>query len=335
MKQNDGQSPHFQGGSVIDLSPDDQRLLDALVEAGFDRAQLPVILGRGLSAQDEQRVSAISKLLGYMDDYPVEDADPTLFHAALARIDRHEDQIAKRMRFDVAQEEQSAKRGFRIRVPDLVTVAAVLLIGVGVLWPVLGSIRQQSMDIACANNLKNIGYGFSQYANDNNGSLPVAMAGPMGTWDTFRNALNLNPLVKGQYCEAGHFNCPGHQHHVDEMGAEGPSYSYRWFTPKGLLHWNTGRITVVLGDLNPLIDAARSGWAAPPLSTSVNHGGRGQNVLASDGATIWLAQPLIGRGSGAGSMSSGTGDNIWMPDNASTLQPGATPDDEADVFLVH
>lgn len=335
MKQNDGNNPQFSNGSAngsaMDLSPDDQRLLDALVEAGFERAQLPAILGRSLSSQDEQRISAISKLFGYMDDYPVEDIDPTLFHATLARIDRHEDQLTQRMRFDVATEQQAAKRGFRIRMPDLITVAAVMLIGVGVLWPVLGSIREQSMDNLCANNLKRIGYGFNLYADDNSGSLPVAMAGPMGTWETFRNALNLNPLVKGGYCEGGHFNCPGHQHHVDALGAEGPSYSYRWFTPQGLQHWNSGRITVVLGDLNPLVDAARSGWAAPPLSTSVNHGGRGQNVLASDGATIWLSQPLIGRG---GVSNSGS-DNIWMPDNAATLQPGAAPDDEADVFLVH
>jgi hypothetical protein len=89
-------------------------------------------------------------------------------------------------------------------------------------------------------------------------------------------------------------------------------------------------VTVILGDLNPLVDAARNGWEAPPLSMSINHGGRGQNVLATDGSIIWLEQPLIGA-TGAG----GRGDNIWMPDTAPSLRPGAAPDDDTDVFLVH
>jgi hypothetical protein len=311
-----------QHGRTLDLSPDDQRLLDALMDAGFDGAKLPASLGRPLSAHDERRLEILTRLLGFMDDYPVEDLDPALLHATLARIDRHEDQLAQRMRFDVAMEKQTPQRGFRIRLPDFVTVAAVLLIAVGVLWPVLGSIRNQAIDAACANNLKRIGYGFDQYANDNNGSMPLAMAGPMGTWETLRNTMNLNPMVQNGYCDAGHLNCPGHHH---EVGEEiGPSYSYRWFTPRAVIHWNTGRVTVILGDLNPLVDAARSGWDAPPLSVSVNHGGRGQNVLTSDGATMWLEQPLVG-----------SSDNIWMPNQAAVLRPGVMPSDDADVFLVH
>lgn len=320
----------FQTGGVFDLSPDDQRLLDALLEAGFDRARLSRTLGRALTAQDHQRLAALSRLMGFLDDYPVDDAEPALLHAALARIDRHEDETARRLRFDVAMDDQAARRGFRIRLPDFVTVAAIVLIAVGVLWPVLGSMRNSAMDAACANNLRSVGYGFSQYSNDNNGSLPYAMAGPVGTWETLRNAMNLNPMVQGGYCDAGHMNCPGHRHLEGGAIAAGePSYSYRWFSQRGLNRWNTSRVTVILGDLNPLVDAARSGWEAPPLSVSVNHGGRGQNVLTTDGATLWLEQPLIG---GAGK---GGSDNIWIPNSAPSLRPGIEPDDDTDVFLVH
>ena len=294
------------------------------MDAGFDRTKLPASLGRPVSAEDERRVEALARLLGFMDDYPVEDLDPALLHATLARIDRHEDQLAQRMRFDVVMEERAPRRGFRIRLPDFVTVAAVLLIAVGVLWPVLGSIRNQALDAACANNLKRIGYGFDQYANDHNGSLPMAMAGPMGPWEALRNTMNLNPMVQNGYCDAGHLNCPGHHRHHNDGDEIGPSYSYRLFTPRAVIHWNTGRVTVILGDLNPLVDAARSGWDAPPLSVSVNHGGRGQNVLTSDGATMWLEQPLVG-----------SSDNIWMPNQAAVLRPGVSPADDTDVFLVH
>jgi hypothetical protein len=304
----------------LSLSPADQRVLDALIEAGMDRARLPQALDGTATPQEQQRLDALTRLLTSLDDYPVEDAEPALLHATLARIDRHEDQIAERMRFDVAQEEHAPQRGFRIRVPDFISVAAVMLIAIGLFWPALASIRRQSLDAECANNLKQLGYGFSQYADDHNGALPYAMAGPMGAWDTVKNVLNLDPLVQGNYCQAGHLNCPGHEHH----GSTGPSYSYRLFTPRGAQHWNTGRVTVILGDLNPLIEAARSGFPAPPLSMSANHGGRGQNVLISDGATMWLEQPLIG-----------PADNIWMPNNAQILRPGQAPADDLDVFLAH
>lgn len=298
------------------ISPHDQRVLDAWIEAGMDRARL----APSLSQADTRRLEAITRLLGSLKDYPVEDAEPALLHAALARIDRVEDEQARRMRFDVAQEEHATGRGFRIRVPDFITVAAVLLIAIGLFWPALTSLRREALDTACANNLRQMGYAFSQYANDHNGALPYAMAGATGPWDAITHALNLNPLVEGNYCQAGHLNCPGHHNH--QTG--GPSYSYRLFSPSAAQHWNTGRVTLILGDRNPLIDAARSGFILPPLSMSVNHGGRGQNVLASDGATLWLQQPLIGQG-----------DNIWMPDNAPILRRGLSPVDEFDVFLAH
>ncbi len=317
---NDQNDPnHF---SMCSLSPADQHLLDALIDAEFDRARVAQSLGRTLTSDEHTRLTAITRMLGRLDDYPIEDAEPALMHATMARIDRHEDELALRMRFDVAMDEQAATRGFRIRIPDFITVAAVLLIGVGVLWPVLGSVRQQAMQTSCANNLKRIGYGFAQYANDNNGSLPVAMAGPMGSWESFSNAINLSPMVQGGYCEAGHLNCPGHHAHDEHEPA--PSYSYRWFTPKGLIHWNTGRVTVILGDLNPLVAPARRGWDAPPLSVSINHRGRGQNVLTTDGSVMWLEQPLVGRH-----------DNIWMPEGGPSLRPGHAPTDDDDVFLVH
>ena len=301
------QHPH----NDLELSADDQRLLDALVEAGFD----PAALGR-LPPADAQRVTAISSFLGLMNDYPVEDADHSLVHATLARIDQYEDERAERMNVQARRD----REGFslrRIRLPDFITVAAVLLIGVSVMWPTFSFMRQRSMDSACANNMRQLAVAFGQYAYDNNSNLPVAMAGPFGGWDTLRNVLNLEPLVQGNYCQGGHLNCPGHHE-------AGPSYSYRWFVPAGQSIWGGPRATVVLGDRNPIVDAARSGRYMPPLSMSINHAGRGQNVLASDGGTLWLEEPVFGRG-----------DNIWLPNTVERLSPGMQPTDPFDAFLLH
>jgi hypothetical protein len=298
----------------IGLSADDARLLDALADAGFDARALHVN-----SEAEAQRLSAMSSLLRLMKDYPVEDAEDALQHVTLARIDRYEQERAARMNFDSRQDAVAAERRLRIRVPDFITVAAVLLIGFSVFWPVLTSMRHKSIDQACANNLRYMGMAFGTYAADHNGELPIAQAGPVGSWDTVRNVLNLQPLVEGNYCDAGHLNCAGHADHA------GPSYSYRWVVPGATVKWgNAPRVSVILGDLNPIIDAARSGRTLPPLSMSINHAGRGQNVLADDGATLWLEQPVI-----AG------GDNIWLPNGAQQLRSGEQPSDPMDVFLAH
>ena len=84
MTQRDDAQP-----GDLTISPEDQRLLDGLIEAGMDRARLPHTLGRALTPQDQGRLDALTRLLTSLDDYPVEDVEPALLHATLARIDRH------------------------------------------------------------------------------------------------------------------------------------------------------------------------------------------------------------------------------------------------------
>lgn len=316
MSQSNFNNPNAGGSHEPQLSADDQRLLDALVDAGFAKSNVKVA-----NEADAKRLDSLNALFGLMNDYPVEDAEVTLQHVTLARIDRHEKEVAARMKFDNQKEAVERKR-LRIRVPDFITVAAVLLIAFSVFWPLLTSMRNKSMDLACANNLRYMGMSLGTYAADHQGYLPVAVAGPMGSWDTFHNVDNLRPLVDGGYCEKGHLNCAGRHHHTGETG---PSYSYRQAVPGTPLRWGTApRVTVIVGDLNPMVDAARSGRFLPPLSMSINHAGRGQNVLADDCATLWLQQPVV-----AG------GDNIWLPNGADQLRSGLQPADSTDVFLTH
>ena len=57
---------------------------------------------------------------------------------------------------------------------------------------------------------------------------------------------------------------------------------------------------------------------------SLNHGGRGQNVLATDGSCEWIVQPLYGQN-----------DYIWLPRGVAFLQGEIQPSDPHDVFLAH
>src|SRR5438552_15003836 len=107
--------PGESGSAAIEpaLSPADQRIVDALMESGFDSAAME------MPAQaDQKRAAAVSNLLGLMRDYPVEDCEPALIDATLARIDRYEDQQAARLNFDVQQDQPKGLfggRGRRIR----------------------------------------------------------------------------------------------------------------------------------------------------------------------------------------------------------------------------
>ena len=219
-----------------ELSDADRRLLDALVESGFDPAGL-----EGLGEAERQRAEVLTNLFGLLDDYPVEDADETLIHATLARVDRHEAERAARMSFDLQQAEEAAGRRRLIRIPDFVSVAAVILIVASVALPVMSQLRERSIDSGCANNLRLVGYGFSNYAADFDGMMPMARAGFGRSWDQADNFLNLAPLIDGEYCELGCLSCPGH----DDLATE--SYSYRWQSPDAPVSWEGARVTVVLG----------------------------------------------------------------------------------------
>ena len=296
----------------IRLTPDDERAVDALVECGFDRANL-----KSLTDVEQSRVEAVASVLGLLHDYPVEDCDDTLVHATLARIERHEDMLAERMNFQ-AQREQAmgALSRRRFRLPDFITVAAVILIGTGVLWPVIAGVKQKTLDLACENNLKNLAFGFKQYPAENDGSLPFATAGFGGGWGRAASTITTEPLLKSNYCVQQHLNCPGHSDQII------PSYSTRWQHAQAPTQLEGARLIILLGDCNPVSAGARRGQVPSPLSMSPNHKYRGQNVLSNDGAVLWLTVPVIG-----GS------DNIWLPEGVTELHLGAEPADPWDTFL--
>ena len=303
-----------QHGQPNDLCPQDQRLLDALVDCRFDRGAM-----EALTLDEHRRVDSLVSLFELLEDYPVEDADESLVHATLARVDRSEEQRASRMAFSEAAvaEELPARR--RFRMPDFISIAAVILIGASVVWPLTAHLHRRSIDTGCANNMRRMALAFDQYASDFDGGVPIAQAGMFSNWNTTRhNAVNLNPLLNGGYCDRGHLSCPG------DKGHYGESYSPQWQVPGHRMIWGVDRVTLMLGDRNPLIDGARAGRWMPALTISLNHGGRGQNVLSTDGSWVWFVEPVFGHN-----------DNIWLPSGVAALQGEIEPTDPADAFLVH
>ena len=125
-------------------------------------------------------------------------------------------------------------------------------------------------------------------------------------------------LAEEGYCEHDHLNCPA----CDAGPTE--SYSYQFHSDEQPASWRSPHRTILVGDRNPLIDFFRSGGDpadVEALRDSLNHDGRLQNYLMSDGSTVYLHQPMIGR------------DLIWMP--APTIGGDEEHAGHVDTFLVH
>jgi len=311
-QMHDHQNPR----NAASLAPGDATLVDRLIDADFD---LDVIEG---SAEERARAAVLMSVFRLLEDYPVEQSemeaeDDALMDATLARISRAEDAASARRRIIHHQSaEEANERRFRIPMPDLVSVAAVILIGVSVMWPIMGEIRNRSIDAGCVANLTSLGTAFSSYASEYAGRVPVVTAGWSGAassplW------IDPLPLVEMGFCDRGHINCPGHP-----AGAQ-PGYSRQLMTGESL-RWGTDGDRPIMGDRNPVIDARQSVEYVDPKMNSINHGARGQNLLNIDGSVSWLEVPVVG-----------SDDNIWLIRGQDDYRPGLVPDEEGDIYLVH
>lgn len=150
---------------ATELSATDARILDFLAEHGFDASRID-----RLPADDRPRALAIIRQMDVLDRYPVDPPHESIVDATLARIDRHEEQRNAAMRIGATRWRP------RVRLADVVGIAALLLVATGVALPMLTQLRAQSLSAVCASNLRSLGGALAHYANENGGAMP-AMAG--------------------------------------------------------------------------------------------------------------------------------------------------------------
>jgi hypothetical protein len=292
-------------GEHINLCKADAEMLDRLVEVGFEIDQLD-----GLTEEEQQRATSILKTFGLLELYPVEDASDELIDVTLARIDQYEGKQQARMHIQTA-DVQAPSSGLAFRMPDLISIACMVLIAASVVIWLGRTTRAQSLSMQCANNMAAVGMGLAHYANDHNSGMPTSSVAGLGGLFNGASPERLDPTpLLGEYCENNHLHCPGHT----GEGSSGFSYQTQskeiWDALK-----RHRRVFVVLSDTNPILDALLAGKSHDPMTPSQNHGGHSQNQLLDDGSTISLTgPPILG------------GDRIWILDGGNH---------GIDIFLTH
>jgi hypothetical protein len=291
-----------------ELGEDDQEALEAWVMHGYDALAVPASLRE--RARRHQALMAAATDVG-----PVPPAEANV-ERTLAHVQAWINREAETMTFGRPRR----IGGARIRMADLLSVAAVVLIGCSVVFPVLSAAREKSRRALCNANLGNTALAMSSYAGSNRDALPMANASLGGGrwWDvapdsTTSNSSNLYTLARDKYTTLASLACPGNPNAPtapandearDWRRLEEVSYSYQimFAAPSARPNWSSGPRTVVLADRSPVVLRASRGEDFDPFANAPNHGGVGQHVLSNDGSVQWCTTPVRANG-----------DNIWLP----------------------
>jgi len=287
------------------LVPGDEDALDSFVTEGYRVERVPASL-----RPRAVRLFGVGALLTrtHTPAYSADLAERTMTGVPI----RHRPVETQRFRINSG--------GFRFA--DLVSVAAVLLIGTSVVWPMLATLRGHQQRLACGTNMSSVATAMGLYTGDFQGHLPVASAGLGGSWWDVgggpgrSNSANLFRLPKLGYASLGDLACPGNANalcatsckpEAEDWGCITElSYSYQVMSgPRP--QWQGDRPTVILADGSPVTRKLREGKPWSMTQNSSNHDGRGQWALMTDGSASWLVSPIIAE------------DNIWLPgshDNA-------------------
>lgn len=285
--------------SLSDASAD---ALDLWSTGGYRVSSVP----KGLRAQAERHES-ISALISRSIEASDVDATSSLVESTLERI-------AESAAF---AEPRSFAFPLRVRLSDIASVAAVLLIGVSVVLPVLSSFRFESMRKQNEANFAVASVAFGSYASDHRGELPVFTPSQemlshvpaerrhwwmVGLDPLQSNSANLYTLARLGYASLDSLASPGNANAVRSPRAPGSvdwgsldqvSYSFRILQGTESDDRWARRSLVILADRSPVIVKAYRRQPIDPFENSPNHGGQGQHVMYGDGSVDWLRSPWL------------------------------------------
>ncbi|UYV11737.1 MAG: hypothetical protein NCW75_10555 [Phycisphaera sp.] len=314
-----------------ELTPMDAEALDAWMLAGGRVERVPAAL--------RERAQKLHGLATLVSQGPEPEVSGDM-------VDRLMTKVAETPTKRSETEPQPEIAG-RIRMADLMSIAAVLVVGVSVIWPMLTSMREAHYKTISSARMAAAGNGMAAYAS-NYGSLPQASASLAGNpwWEVgenpeHSNSANLFTLASAGFVEIAQLASPTNPQAPTSVKGEAAddwrsldevSYSYRNMFGGQNRAFDITPTSALLADRSPIVPPSRRGEAARADANSRNFGGRGQHVLFGDGSVAWLNSPILD-----------SGDNIWLPasverdlerDGRATLRGRETADGPADAFLV-
>lgn len=294
------QSPHDE---PIHMEPADAALLDRLVESGFDPS---------IFEHDEESTQArgerLVAMLGLLGDYPVEplaeDQRDTLVAATLARIDREEDAQRDRMRLD------SSARLPRLRLREFVAIAAVIIVGAAIVFPMMQQTAELDRFQTSQANLLGLSAALTQFERDHSGEAPATTISD----EDYRAVLNFSPTIL-DVVQLQQYGLE--KEHLLNPMRPGVDCGYSFHSQEGdRIFRNTLPASMAIAsDRNPFLDLVLSGQSAE------SEGDMKVCLLLQDGS-VALAPCRVTVGPEE--------DHIWDCDQRRELGPLAK-----DIFLIH
>ncbi len=309
---------------------DEMHMTDALLDLHLGRLDddAAAALRARIAAEPElaRQAEAFGGLVAALDGWKAPAAPDDLQARILQRVS---EAPALRVRSARDAGERVNERVIQLHgLRDIIAVAAMIVLAIGIGVPSLLHVRERSQRTLCATNLAQIGQGLQAYASIFGNSLPFAGWSDRNSWgpsngpdtEVRPNRQHVFPLIRTGHANPNAFVCPS-SNDVPMVAATGDqntflearnvSYAYQNMAGYRPRMSQDNPDLVILGDDNPLFDNGRPlfdvavdalGFRRTAERNSQAHRGAGQNVLMLDGRTKWLTSPLVG------------GDNIWTLD---------------------
>jgi hypothetical protein len=305
------------------------------------------IAGDAKLTEQDQALAAIFQALGTLRSAPAPSGlkQRVCAHVADAqrwpRLAQPADHVAQTV-------EESAIRVIRLgNLRDIVAVAAVVVLMVGIGVPSALHMRDRSQRMGCSANLAMVGQGLQRYAATFGDSLPFAGWNTQSSWRptnapsmvTLPNRRHVYPLLREAFVgEPRVFLCPSRsdvpmpadqvRQRSDFLESRNVSYSY--FNMAGVRPSlkDDGNLPIMADD-NPNFDDGvplfeHLGFGHAAVRNSRAHGGAGQNILTLDGHVKWTSSPRAGL----------DGDNIWTLEGVDDYTGREGPKSPRDAHLI-
>ncbi len=299
--------------------------------------------------------SKLKAAIAPLDSLEPEPCPDELVEHTIWRVNKLADSSQRQLQQLLASEQTrnvTTKSQLWWNLGKIAAAAAVFMLIVGVLVPVLGVVRQKYWRQQCQMQMGGVFQGLSNYMSDYDGQMPAVATIAGAPWwkvgdqgrENHSNTRHIYLLVKGGYVDLNNFVCPCCKNGKPFQITPSQIRTYKDFPDRKYVTYSfqiscrmtgSGKLLcrkVLMADRNPLFEELPKEFSRQfrlqlnrKLLTlnSSNHNRRGQNVLFGDGCVEFLKTRFIDI----------TKDDIYTLQDTDIYQGCEVPSCEADSFL--